>query len=144
MGMSSSVFSPVARAVFDAMVDALFVFDPHGKLLYANEVARNIIEELDGAGTADSADALLPQLGRRGARISPLWAGDLRIGQAVFVPKGGAGPTRATLAERERDAIVQTLNATGWRLTESAKRLGISRTTLWRRVNAYGLERPAS
>ena len=141
--MSSSVFSPVARAVFDAMADALFVFDSQGNLLYANESARDLLEELDGARTTDSADALLPQLGRRGARISPLWAGDARIGQAVFVPKGGnAAPVRATLAERERDAIVQTLNATGWRLTESARRLGISRTTLWRRLNAYGLERP--
>lgn len=139
--MSSSVFPPMARAVFDAVGDALFVFDSQGKLLYANQAAQELLDELDGVRAADSVDALLPQLGPRGARISPLWAGELRVGQAVFVPVTD-GEARETLAERERQAIVQTLNATGWRLTESARRLGISRTTLWRRLNAYGLERP--
>jgi len=139
--MSSSVFSPVARAVFDALEEALFVFDSHGKLLYANQTARELISKLDGVRESASADDLLPHLGRRGARISPLWAGELRVGQVVRVPAGEGG-ARETLAERERQAIVETLNATGWRLTESARRLGISRTTLWRRLNAYGLERP--
>lgn len=139
--MPSSVFSPVARAVFDAIEEALFVFDSHGKLMYANHAARELIPRLEGPRGAPSADDLLPQLGRLGARISPLWAGELRVGQAVFV-QGGEVESAETLAERERQAIVETLHATGWRLTESARRLGISRTTLWRRLNAYGLERP--
>lgn len=140
--MSSSVFSPVARAVFDAVAEALFVFDSQGKLLHANEAARALMAKLDGVREGATAEDLLPQLGRRGARISPLWAGDLRVGQAVFVPTGER-ESPETLAQRERQAIVETLDATGWRLTESARRLGISRTTLWRRLNAYGLERPA-
>ena len=43
------------------------------------------------------------------------------------------------MAQQERRAIVETLHATGWRLTETARRLGISRTTLWRRLRDYGV-----
>ena len=57
---------------------------------------------------------------------------------AMFVP-GVAGPT--TLAAREKEAIVKTLDAHGWKLAETARHLGISRTTLWRRLKAYGLHR---
>jgi len=49
------------------------------------------------------------------------------------------GPT--TLAEREKEAIVKSLDTHAWRLAETAKSLGISRTTLWRRLKAYGLHR---
>ena len=45
------------------------------------------------------------------------------------------------MAERERRAILQALDETRGRLAETARRLGISRTTLWRRLKAYGLER---
>ncbi|MCH7683329.1 MAG: helix-turn-helix domain-containing protein, partial [Gemmatimonadetes bacterium] len=38
-------------------------------------------------------------------------------------------------------AIADTLGKTGWRLAESAQMLGISRTTLWRRLKAYGIDR---
>jgi transcriptional regulator of acetoin/glycerol metabolism len=64
--------------------------------------------------------------------------GNLEVGEAMFIP-GTAGP--ATLAEREREAIVKMLDANSWKLAETAKNLGISRTTLWRRLKAYGLHR---
>jgi len=56
----------------------------------------------------------------------------------MFIP-GISGPT--TLADREKEAIVRTLDSHGWKLAETAKSLGISRTTLWRRLKAYGLHR---
>ena len=73
-----------------------------------------------------------------GGRLRPLRIGNLELGEAMFIP-GLEGPT--TLAERERDAIVRTLDAHSWKLAETAKHLGISRTTLWRRLKAYGLHR---
>ena len=64
--------------------------------------------------------------------------GHLELGEAVFIP-GVSGPT--TLAEREKEAIVKMLDANNWKLAETARHLGISRTTLWRRLKAYGLHR---
>ena len=47
------------------------------------------------------------------------------------------------LAERERRAIEAALRDSSWQLAQAARRLGISRTTLWRRLKSYGLNRPA-
>jgi transcriptional regulator of acetoin/glycerol metabolism len=60
----------------------------------------------------------------------------MELGEAVFLPEGDHG---RTLAERERQAILDTLEVTHGKLAETARRLGISRTTLWRRLRAYGL-----
>src|SRR5213594_4070889 len=62
--------------------------------------------------------------------------GSLELGEVVFLPGGGESPT---LADRERQAILDTLEVTHGKLAETARRLGISRTTLWRRLRAYGL-----
>ncbi len=51
---------------------------------------------------------------------------------------------RAPLESFERDLILRTLEETRWRITESAKRLGLSRVTLWRRMREYGLHRYTS
>src|SRR2546425_1202495 len=57
--------------------------------------------------------------------------------------KDPQSPTPAGLrpprAGRERQAILDTLEVTHGKLAETARRLGISRTTLWRRLRAYGL-----
>ena len=121
---------PLARAVMDALADGVVVFDASGRLLYVNEPARGALGSL---GDHD----LRARLASLGARAAPLRAGPDQIGEAVFLPTEGA----STLAERERRAIVDTLKATRWRLAEAARRLGISRTTLWRRLKAYGLSR---
>ncbi|HEX9704144.1 MAG TPA: helix-turn-helix domain-containing protein [Gemmatimonadales bacterium] len=120
----------LARAVMDALDDGVVVFDSQGRLLYANEPARGALGPL---GEND----LRARLAALGARAAPLRAGPEQLGEAVFLHVDG--PT--TLAERERRAIVETLRATSWRLAEAARRLGISRTTLWRRLKAYGLSR---
>ena len=134
----SSIFSPLARAVLDSFSEGVVVFDPHGRVLYANSPAEVTLDSVAGDAPRN-ADRLVPELARRGARIAPLRVGDLKVGEAVYLPDSGEKPE--TLAERERDAIVQTLELHGWRLAQSAKALGISRTTLWRRLKEYGLHR---
>ncbi len=47
---------------------------------------------------------------------------------------------RGTLLKRERQAITATLQDTSGKLAETARRLGISRTTLWRRLKSYGMD----
>ncbi len=43
----------------------------------------------------------------------------------------------------EREVILKILNDTRWNYQKTALRLGMSRTTLWRRVREYGLAKPA-
>ncbi len=131
-----SVFSPLAKALLDGFSEGVVVFDPHGKVLYANTQAREALAEL--LDPVDDAQNLQPRLAAMGGRLRPLRVGALELGEAMFIP-GVDGPS--TLADRERDAIVRTLDQHGWKLAETAKHLGISRTTLWRRLKAYGLHR---
>lgn len=131
-----SIFSPLAKALLDGFSEGVVVFDPQGKVLYANAQARDGLADL--LDPTEDAQNLLPRLAAMGGRLRPLRVGGLELGEAMFVP-GVDGPS--TLADRERDAIVRTLDQHGWKLAETAKHLGISRTTLWRRLKAYGLHR---
>jgi PAS domain S-box-containing protein len=45
------------------------------------------------------------------------------------------------LREVEREAILKVLGQCGWQLGVAARRLHMSRTTLWRRMKRYGIER---
>ncbi|MGE0353249.1 MAG: helix-turn-helix domain-containing protein [Gemmatimonadales bacterium] len=130
-----SVFSPLAKALLDGFSEGVVVFDKDGRLTYANLPAR---EALNGSVDLSDGEDLMPRLAAMGGRLRPLRVGQLELGEAMFIP-GVVGPT--TLADREKEAIVRTLDTHGWRLAETAKSLGISRTTLWRRLKAYGLHR---
>lgn len=124
----------------DACSGGVIVFDEAGAVAYASPTARSYLRDL-GAPAAARRDILRPLLETKGAKVIPLRGATGSIcGEVIPIP----GEDRATLADRERRAIVETLEATRWRLSETARRLGISRTTLWRRVRAYGLAREAS
>ena len=131
-----SIFSPLAKALLDGFAEGVVVFDPQGRVLYANSQAREALAEI--LEPSEDAQNLLPRLAAMGGRLRPLRVGTLELGEAMFIA-GLEGPT--TLADREREAIVRTLDQHAWKLAETAKHLGISRTTLWRRLKAYGLHR---
>src|SRR5213595_2739359 len=86
---AASVFHPMGKAVMDALPEGIVVFDPYGRMVYANQSARSAVEGID----ALTREKILALGGR----------------------------------------------ATRGRLAEAARRLGISRTTLWRRLRAYGV-----
>ena len=118
------------RAVLESLGQGVAVFDPEGRLVYANPPARRALAESNGNGP-DARRALLSKHGHAVA----LREGATAIGEAVFVAdNGGVG----TLAEQEREAILEALSVTGGKLAEAARKLGISRTTLWRRLRTYG------
>jgi len=128
-------FAPLGQAVLETFGEGVVVFDPYGRMLYANQRARRVIEGL-GDGAAHRGDHLRERLMAFGGRARTLKQGSMELGEAVFLPEGDNG---RTLADRERQAILDTLEVTHGKLAETARRLGISRTTLWRRLRAYGL-----
>lgn len=119
----------VGRAVLESLDQGIAVFDARGRLLFANPVARRALAGESGE-VPDPRRALLAQHGR----AVPLRDGETALGEAVFLASEGA----ATLAQQERQAILGALAATDGRLAAAARRLGISRTTLWRRLRTYG------
>jgi transcriptional regulator of acetoin/glycerol metabolism len=121
-------FSPLARAVIDSVGEGIVVFDPLGRVLYANAAARRLIENQNGD--------VRNRLQSLGARFAALKSGTQPLGEAAIL---ASNPSQ-TLADRERQAILETLQDTNGKLAETARRLGISRTTLWRRLKAYGLD----
>jgi hypothetical protein len=132
--------SPLASALLDGFSEGLVVFDADGRVVYANLSAREALAKA-GVDSHGRAAELQPRLTAMGGRLRPLWVGELEVGAAMFIPVPADAAAPATLADREKEAIVRMLDANGWKLSETAKHLGISRTTLWRRLKAYGLHR---
>jgi transcriptional regulator of acetoin/glycerol metabolism len=60
----------------------------------------------------------------------------------LSIPSGrtGAPPARQSTAEEETRRLLQALQASGGNRSEAARRLGIDRTTLYRRLRRLGLE----
>jgi transcriptional regulator of acetoin/glycerol metabolism len=127
-GTTPATFTPLVRAVIDSVNEGIVVFDPQGRVLYANASARRAIDGQNGD--------VRNRLQTMGARFATLKNGVQSLGEAAILP--AAGPL--TLAERERQAITDTLQDTSGKLAETARRLGISRTTLWRRLKSYGMD----
>ena len=118
----------LGRAVLESLEQGIAVFDARGELVYANPAAQRLLASANGT---DPRRILL----NNEARTLPLRDGATPIGEAFLL--GGNCGAVGTLADRERQAIQDALSATGGRLAEAARRLGISRTTLWRRLRAY-------
>ncbi|HEX9283596.1 MAG TPA: helix-turn-helix domain-containing protein [Gemmatimonadales bacterium] len=132
----SFAFTPLGQAVMETFGEGLVIFDAYGRMVYANQRARRVLDALERNGGGQLGPGLREKLLAFGARAQPLKQGSAELGEAVFLPDGDQG---RTLAERERQAILDTLEITHGKLAETARRLGISRTTLWRRLRAYGL-----
>ncbi len=113
----------------DAVTDAVLVYDRQGLVLHANRPAR----ELFGAVPSSRAEVMRHPLGAA--------AKEQQVSGAAVMVIPRFRPT-LSLAERERQAIELALSESGWQLAIAARRLGISRTTLWRRLKQYGLARP--
>jgi len=115
----------------DAVSDAVLLCDRTGQVLHVNRPAR---EMFGPAVPASRAELLRHPLGQT--------AKEQQMSNAAVVVIPRFRPV-LSLAERERQAIEQALTESGWQLAVAARRLGISRTTLWRRLKQYGLSRPA-
>lgn len=130
---SGVIFSPLARAIMDAFGEGVIVFGKDDRVVYVSDSARDVAGGILQASR--SLDELLPGLERLGGRRRRIQLGSATVAEAIYLPT--RDPTR-TLAERERETILAALEANGWRVVEVARELGISRTTLWRRLRVYG------
>src|SRR5260370_26250407 len=134
--VTSPPFAPLGQAVIESFAGGYAIRDVAGRVLYANQRARRVIDALDATGGLQRETGLREKLLAFGGRARSLKQGGAELGEAVFLPDGDLV---RTLAERERHAILDTLGSPPGELAETARRLGISRTTLWRRLRAYGL-----
>jgi two-component system nitrogen regulation response regulator GlnG/two-component system response regulator HydG len=64
----------------------------------------------------------------------------LLAGPAQETPVEGAPSQVRTLADMEKGHIAQVLALTGFNFTDASKKLGISRSTLWRKIKDYNIE----
>src|SRR2546430_6566823 len=87
-------FAPLGQAVLETFGEGVVVFDPYGRMLYANQRARQVIEGL-GDGVAHRGDHLRERLMAFGGRARTLKQGSMELGEAVFLPEGHHGHTLA-------------------------------------------------
>jgi DNA-binding NtrC family response regulator len=77
------------------------------------------------------------------ARAETIEPGDLppHVGAGLALGSAPALEAEQTLAEAERTHIIQILERYGWNHSRAAEALGIGRTTLWRKLKEYGVEK---
>lgn len=118
-------------SALDAVSDAVLVCDQEGAVMHANRGARELFGSTVPQSRAELARHPIAALAREQ---------QLSGAAVVVIPRA---KQTLSLAERERLAIEQALAECGWQLAVAARRLGISRTTLWRRLKQYGMNRPS-
>lgn len=98
----------------------------------------NCAERLVTLVEPDAAAASL--LGRLADLVADLGQGACPVSAPIAAPTPAVGPASLAefAAEQQRDVILRVLDEVGGRRDEAARRLGISRTTLWRRLKEIG------
>ena len=111
---------------------------------------------LDRGGNVEIAPAMMNSL------IDYNWPGNVRqlenaVNHAIILANGGkieekhlpkflpnemSAPASGSLAENERQLIVRVLNESKWNKHQASKRLKISRSTLYSKINRYKVRPP--
>src|SRR5207237_8211700 len=84
---SQPAFAPLGQAVLETFGEGVAVFDLYGRMLYANQRARRVIEGL-GDGAAGHGDHLRERLMAFGGRARSLTQGCMDRGRAVVLHEG--------------------------------------------------------
>jgi transcriptional regulator of acetoin/glycerol metabolism len=128
--------SAIIQSVLDSSLDPVLVTDGEGRVLFANRAARKtLLPELQAVRRLDELSP--DRLGRFAFAERQAVLEAQPVASVVrFSPVPGSG----SWAEEERRTILAAMEATAWRPLAAARRLGISRSTLWRRLKMYGLK----
>lgn len=113
-------------------------------LTVAAEAMRQLVRH-EWPGNVDELEQTL-------STAAALAAGDtITTDHLIFVPSGdataAAGPetlSTRSLEEVERTQILRSLEGNGWNFSQTARQLGIGRTTLWRKIKKYHLTQAAT
>jgi len=76
------------------------------------------------------------------AKEGQIMVSDLPVALSAEKPK--KEPGQPTITEHERDLVERVLEACGWNKKEAARRLGISRNTLYVKLKKYQITRPTT
>src|SRR5256885_12307528 len=127
-----SGFAPLGQAVMESFAEGIVVFDPYGRVIYANQRARKV---LDGLGDPAflRGGALRERLVGLGGRARALKQGSLELGEAVFLPDGDDAKTPA---ERRPRGSPRTPQAPPRKPGRAARRAGVRPPPPWRRGGA--------
>ncbi|RKG84584.1 sigma-54-dependent transcriptional regulator [Corallococcus terminator] len=131
--------SPRIRRLSATAVEHLMTYDFPGNV----RELENLVEQ---AAALAEADELLPEDFplRPQSRVLPAAASGLPPTDARAGSPESSGPTLAEVVEEaERRAIVQSLERHGVDLARVADELGVSSTTLWRKMKRLNLRPPA-
>jgi transcriptional regulator of acetoin/glycerol metabolism len=130
---SDGVLLPIVQVLLDALPDQAVVCDTRGRVLFANQAARHAL--LDGGAGGELA---IPRdrLAASSPRAVPVLLGQLKVAELLILRRDAL---HGSLADQERQLILQAVALAEGNMTTAARRLGISRTTLWRRLRRYQL-----
>ena len=133
-------FSPAAAALLEHYDYPGNVRELENAIEHAFAVAEGDTVMPDDLPAAIRAPRLLPRTPQDGDSGSPRTPAT----EPVAAPAAGAGAARDgwSLAEVEKEHIQRVLERHRGNTTVAARQLGISRTTLWRKLRQYGIRRP--
>jgi DNA-binding NtrC family response regulator len=112
------------------LIERLVILSP-GETITTSEV-----EEALPRGAAARSRAEEPAPG-----LEPEAAGAPAAREALSLLKGAAPRLRDTMAGLERNVIVAALARNSWRMTQTARELGLERSHLYKKIKALGIER---
>jgi DNA-binding NtrC family response regulator len=117
-----------AKSVSDDAMDVLVAYEWPGNVRELENILERAVILSDGSTiTAESLNvSIFPERLRKRARGAP--AEEL-------------GVSGVTLEEVERRYLLQTLEETGWKKKQAAEMLGINPSTLYRKLQRYGMDR---
>lgn len=129
---------------------ALLLVDRDGTVTGCNQTVRDWLgagaAALLGRPLAASLGLSIDELGDR-ARSAP-WQPQRLDDPGLFVlvqpPASAESPGADALDRAERRALLEVVEASGWNVTLAARRLGVDRKTLHRKLQRHGLARPAA
>jgi len=120
------------EAILDTLAEGIVALDTQGRVVGINRAA------CDTLGVQRQEVLRMDCRGLFGARFCARRAAE----PAAIGPTVVDSPPHGPPAEDTREVLHKTLHSTGWNVAKAARRLNISRTTLYERMARFGLTRP--